>query len=793
MTMALGARSVPILNLFLVLASCFGTPAFVAAQVRVDYVEPSTARAGVVNYRIIFGKNLGSKHVSYARVVPAEGIPDFVGVVSQELKTAQPTVYGLFKDDLKLDAATKSGEQRGIQFNLPDGSLPGEYWVQLLDSDGAVLASSPIFVTGKRMESSGTDKPDAGKTGAPYTVCENGNSGNTLANPTATAPPVFCSYSVMSADEAKDNFGGHVSKIYYAIQVGVQNNDPQFDFLLRTTVLTLPDGRRVASRIKKFAQGVAVEGRIHDPRNMIYNAINWGGSIFGGFTIFSFAPGTAKDIANLVQGAGLTGFNSMFPDVSVENVNRFNNAVFDDSQALVVPKKGVAQPSLYIVALVPRPKGNYNKAYLERYGQQISVFVEGTYIQPVNLVNIAPNALAFDPQLVGKTSATQDISFFNPNQTPITITYQQPSEFPVASECGNSVAAQKTCKFSVSFSPSGVGERKATLLLAGNFNGSPFPITLSGTGTILNLNPARVTFDSLAVGDSKAATVNLENRDASKSVVVAKLDITGSNGADFTLSAPSDTCRKAPNFGLPFTIDATRTCNIAISFKPTEVGQRSASLNIIDDHGGTVGSVTLSGLGKLNPKLSRVPSDESVIVAPGSTSIDFKVEGQPGKPTPGGKVSYAIDSDTPHDVDLANGGAKAQFAVSVGTHKLTASYVGDSNYQTGQFPALQLIVPGPASKLSVSDLQGKVQVGASENITITAIDAAGNVAIGFVGSVNLTSTDSTATIAPAIYTFTPADQGKHVFMVTFKTPGNQTVTASSAQLTSAVASTSVQP
>jgi len=66
--------------------------------------------------------------------------------------------------------------------------------------------------------------------------------------------------------------------------------------------------------------------------------------------------------------------------------------------------------------------------------------------------------------------------------------------------------------------------------------------------------------------------------------------------------------------------------------------------------------------------------------------------------------------------------------------------------------------------------------GAAFNATVTAKDAFGNTASGYTGTVHLTSSDGQA-VLPSDYTFIGTDNGVHIFPVTLKTAGSQTVTA----------------
>jgi hypothetical protein len=87
--------------------------------------------------------------------------------------------------------------------------------------------------------------------------------------------------------------------------------------------------------------------------------------------------------------------------------------------------------------------------------------------------------------------------------------------------------------------------------------------------------------------------------------------------------------------------------------------------------------------------------------------------------------------------------------------------------------ASQFLVIAPAS----------VTAGAAFNVTITAADASGNAVSGYTGTVSLTSSDGQA-ILPANYTFTAADKGVHIFSVTLKTSGTQSITTKDTTTTS---------
>jgi hypothetical protein len=71
---------------------------------------------------------------------------------------------------------------------------------------------------------------------------------------------------------------------------------------------------------------------------------------------------------------------------------------------------------------------------------------------------------------------------------------------------------------------------------------------------------------------------------------------------------------------------------------------------------------------------------------------------------------------------------------------------------------------------------GGALAGFATPVVVVALDASNHIVANYVGTVHITSSDGAATL-PADYTFTASDHGRHVFSVTFATPGKQTVTA----------------
>jgi hypothetical protein len=110
---------------------------------------------------------------------------------------------------------------------------------------------------------------------------------------------------------------------------------------------------------------------------------------------------------------------------------------------------------------------------------------------------------------------------------------------------------------------------------------------------------------------------------------------------------------------------------------------------------------------------------------------------------------------------------------TAGTQTITATDTATGSI-TGQ-GSVTVDTPGAVTHLGVFTL-GRALAGSPTQVLVVALDASNNVVPGYTGTVHLTSSDSGATL-PADYTFTAADNGSHLFTVSFATPGVQTVTA----------------
>ena len=213
--------------------------------------------------------------------------------------------------------------------------------------------------------------------------------------------------------------------------------------------------------------------------------------------------------------------------------------------------------------------------------------------------SFSPTSLTFGAQAVGTTSAAQTATLINTSTATIHIssvgiTGVNTGDFVISADActGVALAVNATCNVSVKFAPTATGTRSASLSFTDDALGSPQNLTLTGTavnpGPIVSLAPTSLTFSSQGMGStSTAQTVTVTNT-GTASLHVTSATLGGTNAGDFSVSA--DSCTGA-------TVAINATCSVSVTFTPSAIGSRSASLAFADDAPASPQSVAISGSG----------------------------------------------------------------------------------------------------------------------------------------------------------------------------------------------------
>jgi len=141
-----------------------------------------------------------------------------------------------------------------------------------------------------------------------------------------------------------------------------------------------------------------------------------------------------------------------------------------------------------------------------------SIALTGTGVTSGPNVTLSTNSLTFGLQLL-RTTTAQPITLSNYGDTALNIIGITPSgDYAESNNCGSSLAAGASCTISVAFTPSARGPRTGTLSLTDNATGSPQSVSLTGTGTVVNLYPPSLGFYGPSCPNSVcSSTVTLTN------------------------------------------------------------------------------------------------------------------------------------------------------------------------------------------------------------------------------------------------------------------------------------------
>ena len=213
---------------------------------------------------------------------------------------------------------------------------------------------------------------------------------------------------------------------------------------------------------------------------------------------------------------------------------------------------------------------------------------ESASSQPV--VALSPASLSFGNEVVNGTSAAHMVTLKNTGTGALTIgNIAASANFAIsANTCGATLAAGKTCKVSVTFTPAKVGSLAGTLSFTDNASNSPQTATLSGTGitgtATVKLTPASAIYAAQEKGTtSKPKTFTLTNNQT-----VSLTNIAISTTGDFAVSAK--TCGKS--------LAAKSKCTVSVTFTPKATGARAGTLRVSDSATNSPQTSTLKGTGK---------------------------------------------------------------------------------------------------------------------------------------------------------------------------------------------------
>ena len=503
------------------------------------------------------------------------------------------------------------------------------------------------------------------------------------------------------------------------------------------------------------------------------------GADSGSFTVTSDAQGSPETVnlsgTGVPQASGVVTYSSgAFGDVTIGTTGTltitatvsgqpvtFTSATLppapfgitaDNCSSTTVPVGGSCS---FTASYSPTAAGADSGSFTvtsDAQGSPQTVNLSGTGV-PQSSDMVTYSSGAFGEVVVG-TTATLTITATVSGQ-PVTFTNATPPPAPfgvIGQTClGTTVPVGGSCTFTVSYSPTTVGDSSFAASVTSDAQGSPQTVNLSGTG--VPQASGVVTYSSGAFGDvtvGTTATLTVTATVSGQSVTFTSATLPP---APFGITA--DTCSSA-------TVPVGGSCSFTVSYSPTTAGADSGSFTVTSDAQGSPQTVNLSGTGV--PQASGVVTYSSgafgdvTIGTTGTLTVTATVSGQSVTFTSATlpAAPFGITADTCSSATVPVGGSCS----------FTASYSPTTaGADSGSFTVTSDAQGSPETV----NLSGTGVPQASGVVTYSS-GAFGDVTVGTTGTLTIT-----ATVSGQSVTFTSATLPPAPFGVTADTCSSTTV------------------
>ncbi len=209
-----------------------------------------------------------------------------------------------------------------------------------------------------------------------------------------------------------------------------------------------------------------------------------------------------------------------------------------------------------------------------------------------SFLTLSPASLDFGTILLGNTG-TLPLQITNTGSTAVTFNTVSATGDYIASNgsCpapGGTLPVASSCTLHISFTPTQTGTRTGTLSLATSASNIPLIAALTGIGaqSHLQIAPATLNFGNIAVGSPAILSFTLTN---TGNAPVTGLTLATSPG-DYAITIPCNLTTLAPG----------AACSVTVTFTPTAIGPRNATLTITSSATTLPDIIPLTGTGIVN-------------------------------------------------------------------------------------------------------------------------------------------------------------------------------------------------
>jgi hypothetical protein len=296
-----------------------------------------------------------------------------------------------------------------------------------------------------------------------------------------------------------------------------------------------------------------------------------------------------QNVGTKSKPQNVTVLNDGGTALAVEEITFGGSNPHDFAQSNNCPASLPVGSSCNVAVVFEPKKGGPKSATLnlnyKGLGSPQTVALSGT--GAVSTVTLRPASMKFALQLVGTTSSPQTATLNNTGTVAVNISnITTTGAFTQTNNCPSSLPIGSECQIQVEFAPVNKGVATGSLSVTDDAEGSPQKVELTGSGTVVTISPLDINFGNQTVGThSSPVPVKLKNVGKS-SITISQIAIKGADAGDYS---------QTNNCG--HTLSGGGSCTIQVTFTPQAKGNRSASLEVFDNGGGSPQKVALTGTG----------------------------------------------------------------------------------------------------------------------------------------------------------------------------------------------------
>ncbi|MBZ5681169.1 MAG: choice-of-anchor D domain-containing protein [Acidobacteriia bacterium] len=199
---------------------------------------------------------------------------------------------------------------------------------------------------------------------------------------------------------------------------------------------------------------------------------------------------------------------------------------------------------------------------------------------PCPLVN---SSAQFGQQLL-KTSVTNTVKVFNPHTTTMNVssTKVTAGDFTISGCSGAKVKPADTCSLNITFVPTALGPRSATVTVTDDDASSPQTVAVTGIGSGVKTSDRVLFTNPQVIGTTTSMVFTITNTNATPLSITSISEV----GEDFT---QTNNC--------PASLAANANCKVTVNFTPITAGPRWGQLTMVDSDPGSPHLTRLVGTG----------------------------------------------------------------------------------------------------------------------------------------------------------------------------------------------------